>query len=712
MPPPRLTDLDFELAYLILLTRHGLKPLSRWEGALSANLQDAIRSEDLTVETVARRTRLGLKTRETVFVRQPRYAAIYRQHFDGRHLAETPDTMRLQGRLFGYPSCCVEAFIRKPYGPNDLSPGDQELLFHWACPACPSTASLLREYRRIHMECQRRFGRNSGARTRPSTGLPGALARVAAGVALVLGATALPALGQDSHWLPVCDDNDLDYLSFAEEILAGTDWENQDTDQNLVLDGVQIAQLLSQLLAAPPPGVEIQEHPTFGLETCRACSASVNMGFVTIRHVPRGLAVDLPYMALHYLDHGGLGYDGTIHSGRVDLDVLKRILTPSDPPHVLPVEGEDPDNDGLISEEEPPLGTDPSIADTDGDSLTDGPQIAEGLLPLIAELPREEVSEGPYMLEMWMDGLEQCEVCGITLNMGFARIVNPLEGLSIDVPFVGLHTRAHGGLVYNGTYNDGRVLPVALHAVLTGGGTAHWLPVAHDTDGDGLKDEEELYFDLGSTEPDENGNGIPDGRELAANMAIAVQMLPRDPDPNYRYVVEHPLRGHYACLTCGELINMGYAEVVNPMDDTSVDVPYYNLHFMEHGGFSSDREDLFPRSDPRVVGAVLGIDRITAVEPGGVVPPFSLRAFPNPLSTGQSMQIVLSLPTTGPIEVTIYDVRGGKVRDLFAGNASQRLMHFRWDGRNNDGLESRSGVYFCRVRTGSVIVSRKITLIH
>ena len=80
MLPPRLTDLDFELAYLILLTRHGLKPLSRWEGALSANLQDAIRSEDLTVETVARRTRLGLKTRETVFAKQPRYAANYRQH--------------------------------------------------------------------------------------------------------------------------------------------------------------------------------------------------------------------------------------------------------------------------------------------------------------------------------------------------------------------------------------------------------------------------------------------------------------------------------------------------------------------------------------------------------------------------------------------------------------------------------------------------------
>ena len=202
------------------------------------------------------------------------------------------------------------------------------------------------------------------------------------------------------------------------------------------------------------------------------------------------------------------------------------------------------------------------------------------------------------------------------------------------------------------------------------------------------------------------------GRELAANMAAAVQELPPDPSPDCRYVVDHRMRGHYACLTCGELINMGYAEVVNPMENTSVDVPYYNLHFMEHGGFSSDREDIFPRLDPRVVGAVVGIDRITGVEPGGEVPSFSLRAFPNPLETGQSLQIMLSLPTTGPIEVTIYDVQGGKVRDLFAGSASQRLMHFRWDGRNNEGQASRSGVYFCRVRTGSVIVSRKITLIR
>ena len=116
--------------------------------------------------------------------------------------------------------------------------------------------------------------------------------------------------------------------------------------------------------------------------------------------------------------------------------------------------------------------------------------------------------------------------------------------------------------------------------------------------------------------------------------------------------------------------------------------------------------------DPRMIGAVSGIDRITGVEPGGEVPSFSLRAFPNPLETGQSMQIILSLPTTGPIEVTIYDVRGGKVRDLFAGKASESLMHFHWDGRNNDGLAARSGVYFCRVRTGGVIVSRKVTLIR
>ncbi len=712
MSVPGITRLDFQLAYLVLLTRHGLKPLSRWEGRLSEEEHDIIGSGGLVIDTVNRRTRIGRKVVETAFARSAGYSELYRKRFDGMRLKQTPATVRLEGWFFGYPSCCIEAFIRHPYTPNGLASSDQELLFHWACPDCKTTPTLLREYRRVYAECRQLFGSQIEPRRHSSGGMVRAVARVAASLALVAGSAGLASATDDPHWPPVADDFDQDYLSFAEEILRGTDWENPDTDQNLVLDGVQTGLLLRQLIASPPPGVEVEEHLVYGVETCSVCGEVVNMGFVTIMHLDRGISVDVPFIGLHYLEHGGLGYDGSVHSGRVDLDVLKRILFPCDPAHLLPLGSADPDSDGLLTEEEPLLDTDPNDPDTDGDSLIDGPQVAEGLLPLIGDLPREEVSDRPYMLEFWMDGHEQCEVCGVTLNMGHAEIVNPVEGFSVTVPFVGLHTLAHGGFAFDGTENEGRVLPTVLKTVLTGDGAGHWVSVPFDTDGDGLMDEEEPYFGLDPTDPDEDGNGIPDGRELATRMASQIHELPEGPLPDETYVIHHPTWGYHHCLMCAEQVNMGYLEIIDPVAGESAAVPYYNLHFMDHGGFSTDRDDIYPRVDPRLIAQALGFnaaDVKAAVE----APAFALWNAPNPFGRAGKTEIVLSHPAeVGTIELAIYDNAGRKVRDLYTGDAPGAVMRFHWDGRDNQGAAMSPGTYFSKVRIGSVTVARKMALIH
>ncbi|MCK4415136.1 MAG: hypothetical protein KAY32_16515 [Candidatus Eisenbacteria sp.] len=706
----RLTGLDFQLAYLVLLTRSGLKPLSRWEGALTEAQCDLIRSGGLVLDTVDRRTRIGRKRIETVFARDQRRTGFYQKRFDGTRLRHTPDVVRLEGRLFGYPSCCIETFIRHPYTPNDIDPDDQRILFHWACPGCLTTPDLLREYRRLYAECLHLFGDPTEEPRRRSLGWAGTAATFAASLALVAGTAGL-ASAEDSHWLSVEDDQDQDYISVAEEIIRGTNWELPDSDGNLILDGVQTAYSLKQLIASPPPGVDVTDYLQFGLETCNICEETVNMGFVRITHAQRGLSIDLPYIALHYLEHGSLWFDGSIHSGRADLKALKEILFPCDPPHLLPSGGTDPDEDGLLSEEEPLLETDPAIPDTDGDSLIDGPQVAEGLLALISQLPREQMPDQPYMLEYWADGNEQCEICGTTLNMGVAEIVNPHEGLSVSVPFVALHTIAHGGFTFDGTENGGRIIPTVLQTVLTGDGTAHWMPVAEDTDGDGLTDEEEPYFGLDPEDPDQDENGTPDGRELATHLASLLHELPEGPQPDQTYVVHHPAYGHYNCVTCGELINMGFLEIIDPVAELSVNVSYYNLHFMDLGGFSTDRDDLYPRVDPREIAAVLGIQS-ASVGPARESTPFALWNAPNPFVTSGATSIVLSLPgATGRVDVAVYDHTGRRVRDLYEGDAPQRVKRFLWDGRDNDGQVAAAGIYLCKVRIGSMTVTRKMTLI-
>lgn len=698
MKRARLNQLDFELAYLIRLTRAGLKPLSRYEGDLPRDARAVVRAQGLVLENVTRHPRFGRPRIETVFSRHRRYTDFYRRRFDGTPLRLTPDVIRVEGRLFGYPACCIEAFIREPYAANRLTREEQGILFHWACPECGVTPGLLREYARIHAECRRATARPTPRRT---------LAKAAASLALLAGSAGL--VQADPHWMPVADDGDLDYLAVAEEILAGTDWSISDSDGDGTLDGVQLAQGLRWLIENPPANVTVIDYEMWGIEICSVCGETVNMGYVEITHTERGLVAQVPYIALHYLEHGSLSYDGDIHTGRIELQTLKQILSACDPAHLLPVTGDDPDADGLLTEEEPVLGTDPEDPDTDDDSLIDGPQVAEQLLPLIGELPREPQADRPYLQEFWALGEEQCNVCGQTMNMGGIEITNPLEELSLHMPFAALHGAAHGSFEHSATYNQGRLIPSILQTVLAGDGSAHWLAVPGDGDGDGLTDDEEPYFGFDPENPDENLNGIPDGRDLATDYAAQIDALPEGPLPDQIYVIHHPTYGFYNCVTCGEEINMGYLEIVNPLTGHTLEAPYYNLHFMERGSFSTDRADLYPRLDPRRVAEVLGVSSTS--EPNDLQRAFAFSIVPNPCQGTASARMILALPgLSGEITAGIYTADGRRISQVLTGTVRDQAAAITWDGTDAHGHSVAAGSYFCKVQIGTMTLTRKIVI--
>jgi uncharacterized protein (UPF0212 family) len=713
MRSPALTRLDPELTYLILLTKTGLKPLSRWEKGLDSDSLRAIRSEGLLVDTVERRTRLGRRLHETVFARKSRYVDLYGKRYHGTRLRDTPDDARLQGRLFGYPSCCVEAFVDRPYTPNELDPSDQEILFHWACPTCNTTPGLVREYRRVNTIWGNGGNTARGSRGRPRTWTGGAVGKVAASLALAAGTMALATPAIDPHWLLLHDDLDQDGLAPAEEILAGVNWHKDDTDGDQVRDGEQLGAVLLQLINTPVwPWINVHEYPMCGLAMCTSCGEWVNMGYIVVENTMNGLSVQLKYMGLHAMENGCLSYsyriDGAVGDsfGQVDLDLLKRVLEPHlTYPHAIPPRADDTDGDGLTDDEETRLGTNPA-------SGNDGFELAQALLPLVAELPRSVQHHQPYLIEYEMDGVEQCEICGETFNMGFVEVVNPLEEISLSMPYIGLHMLAHGGFAYDGTTNDGEVLPLVLQTVLTADGSAHWVTIPADTDDDGLLDSEEAFFGLDPATADEDGTERPDGRELAVRMAAKVTSLPEGPLPGETYVVHHMTHGHYDCLVCGEPVNMGLMEVVDPVAAKTTDVPYYSHHFMEHGSFSTDRDDLYPRVDPTLVGDVIGITSITGVEGGAPAVAFSFVTAPNPFGPEGGAQISLTVPANGQVEVTVYDVQGRRVRELYAGETTEKSLSLRWDGTDDDGRTVGAGIYFCRARFGQVVVSRKMTLVR
>jgi hypothetical protein len=145
-----LKKIDFELAYLALLTYEGLKPLSRWEKPLDENSTELLCRMDMVTKQIRRKVKTGDEVIETIFSRSQANIDSYENRFANTPVDKSAETQRIEGFLFGYPPCCVEQYIIKPYAPNNLTDQKQKILFHWACSNCSVTPLLLDAYEKLY----------------------------------------------------------------------------------------------------------------------------------------------------------------------------------------------------------------------------------------------------------------------------------------------------------------------------------------------------------------------------------------------------------------------------------------------------------------------------------------------------------------------------------------------------------------------------------
>jgi hypothetical protein len=145
-----LKEVGFELAYLALLTREGIKPLSRWEKPLEDHALELLRELGLLSRRIMRTVKTGKEVTETVFGLSPGYLELYEKRFGGRPIEKSAAAVRFEGFLFGFPPCCVDQFIRRPYAKNGLDPQRQKILFHWACNGCKITPLLWPAYKAVN----------------------------------------------------------------------------------------------------------------------------------------------------------------------------------------------------------------------------------------------------------------------------------------------------------------------------------------------------------------------------------------------------------------------------------------------------------------------------------------------------------------------------------------------------------------------------------
>jgi hypothetical protein len=68
--------------------------------------------------------------------------------------------------------------------------------------------------------------------------------------------------------------------------------------------------------------------------------------------------------------------------------------------------------------------------------------------------------------------------------------------------------------------------------------------------------------------------------------------------------------------------------------------------------------------------------------------------------------IAFALAETGPVSISIFDVRGSMVRRLVDGRFPAGTHHTTWDGRRDDGTAAASGIYYYRMTASGEVLTR------
>jgi len=304
----------------------------------------------------------------------------------------------------------------------------------------------------------------------------------AAAIAFGAGTNLNKALAQykpDNHQLSVNQDADADLLSNREEYAIGYRSFTADQNRNQIPDGIELTQRCAAVVNELPtyiPGTMMPipnrtykiQHALFGIERCDVCGQDINMGGWEIINPKLDLRFPdpndplegafLPDLALHYMEHGSFDCLGDTHRGRVDIARLLRVLElrfPYEPnEHQLSIQESDLDEDFLTDSEELTAGYNVYDADQNENLVPDGIELAKQCAEVIEALPILD-PDGPevnaiHKVDFLQRGLELCEVCGESVNMGYCQITNLKLGLSIEVPYIVCHYMEHGSFSYYG----------------------------------------------------------------------------------------------------------------------------------------------------------------------------------------------------------------------------------------------------------------------
>jgi|GEM_PF-6155138 len=83
--------------------------------------------------------------------------------------------------------------------------------------------------------------------------------------------------------------------------------------------------------------------------------------------------------------------------------------------------------------------------------------------------------------------------------------------------------------------------------------------------------------------------------------------------------------------------------------------------------------------------------------------------FPNPFNA--NTQIRFSVPKASHVKLEVYDILGRKVKTLVDENLTAGFKQVVWDGKNENGDNVASGIYFYRIKAADYLTTKKMVLL-
>jgi hypothetical protein len=100
--------------------------------------------------------------------------------------------------------------------------------------------------------------------------------------------------------------------------------------------------------------------------------------------------------------------------------------------------------------------------------------------------------------------------------------------------------------------------------------------------------------------------------------------------------------------------------------------------------------------------------RLTSAVPSPPSPGLEL-VYPNPFNPSTTVRFTLR--RTGPVQLSVLDLRGHVVRHLVQGAFPAGTHEIKWDGLDDRSQPTASGIYFIELRSSQGRESRKVVIL-